>query len=173
MQRRSSPGHGKIVDALVGAASGLLASWLMEQAQARVLAHAGSAATLARERAAQGELEPATIRTAARAARLLGRPLPDDRRAAAGEFVHYATGAAFGALFGVAGRRVGVPALLGGALFGVAVWLLNDELVVPALGLAKAPWRYPPSTHAKALAAHLVYGATTGAGIRLADVALR
>jgi hypothetical protein len=37
---------------------------------------------------------------------------------------------------------------------------------VPALGFAKGPRAYPASTHAKALAAHLVYGAATAASFR-------
>lgn len=166
MRRRQAAPKQLLVDALVGAASGLAASWLMEQAQARIILPAGSPAAKAREQAAQGDLPPATVRTAERAAALLGRSIPEARKRAAGEVVHYATGAAFGALYGVAARRIGLPALLGGALYGAAVWLLNDEALVPALGLARRPWDYPASTHAKALAAHVVYGAATEAGFR-------
>jgi hypothetical protein len=172
MARRQAHGRGLFVDALVGAASGLVASWLMEQAQARVIADAGGPATRARERQASAGLDPATVQTAQRAARLVGRSIPEDRKGAAGEVVHYATGAAFGALYGVVAGRLGFSALLGGALFGAAVWLVNDEALVPALGLSRPPWDYPASAHAKALASHLVYGAATGAGVRLAGVTL-
>lgn len=165
MRGRQASGKRLLVDALVGAASGLVASWLMEQAQARVIGPAGGPATKAREAAAQGDLEPATVRTAERAAALLGRSIPDARKRLAGELVHYATGAAFGAVYGIAARRAGLPRW-GGALFGAAVWLLNDEALVPALGLARKPWDYPASTHAKALASHLVYGTATDAGFR-------
>ena len=161
-----------LVDALVGAASGLVASWVMEKAQVAVILPAGGQATRERERQAQGDLEPTTVRTAERAARAVGRSIPAEWKDAAGELVHYATGAAFGALYAIAARRVGLPALLSGALFGATVWLLNDELAVPALGLSRRPWDYPASTHAKALASHLVYGATTGAGVRLLDAAV-
>jgi hypothetical protein len=173
MARRRTAAGRVILDALGGAASGLVASWLMEQAQARVIGPAGSAETRERERQAQGGLDPATVRTAQLAARALGREIPADRKNAAGEVVHYGTGAAFGALFGIAARRLGVPALVGGALFGVAIWLANDEGVVPALGLSRRPWDYPASTHVKALASHLVYGTATGAGVRLLEATLR
>jgi putative membrane protein len=55
------------------------------------------------------------------------------------------------------------PATTAGAglPFGAAVWLFADEIVVPALGLSKPATEYPLSTHAYALASHLVYGVTT------------
>ena len=43
------------------------------------------------------------------------------------------------------------------------------ETLVPALGFSRKPWDYPASTHAKALASHLVYGAAMDAGFRLID----
>ncbi len=161
-----------VADALLGAASGLAASWLMEKAQGPIW-NAGGPETKRREQEAQGDLPPATIRAAERAARLAGRSIPEERKATAGEAVHYATGALFGALFGVLAPRVGLPALAAGALYGAAVWLVNDETLVPALGLSKRPWAYPASTHAKSLAAHVVYGAATDAGFRLAVSAVR
>src|SRR5438093_11529286 len=36
-----------------------------------------------------------------------------------------------------------------------------DNEIVPAIGLAEDPESYPPSTHAYALASHLVYGFVT------------
>src|SRR5215831_9326800 len=42
-----------------------------------------------------------------------------------------------------------------------AVWLIADEIIVPALGLSKPPTKYPLSTHASSIASHLVYGMTT------------
>ncbi len=160
-----------LVDALVGAASGLAASWVMAKAQPRIMS-AGGEATRRREKEAQGDLPPATVRAAERAAELVGRTVPDERKGTAGEAVHYATGALFGALFGVLAPRISTPALLAGVAYGAAVWLVNDETLVPALGLSNPPWGYPASTHAKSLAAHVVYGAATGAGFDLAHAAV-
>jgi putative membrane protein len=153
------------LDALLGALSGVAASWVMEKAQARIMS-LGSEETKAREKRAQGDMEPATYRTAEAVARLAGRSIPDARKQAAGELVHYATGAVWGAVFGALARRVPVPALAAGAAWGVIVWFASDELLVPALGFSRSPARYPPSTHAKGLASHLVYGAATDAGYR-------
>jgi putative membrane protein len=79
----------------------------------------------------------------------------------AGEIAHYAMGAASGAIYGVAAEMIPIVTVGQGIPFGAAVWLLADEGVVPAAGLSKAPTEYPLSTHAYALASHLVYGLTT------------
>jgi hypothetical protein len=154
------------VHALLGALSGIAASWVMEKAQARIMS-AGTAETKEREKRAQGDMEPATYRTAEAVAQLAGGSIPEERKQAAGELVHYATGAVWGALFGALAPRVPVPALAAGTAWGVIVWLASDELLAPALGFSRSPAQYPPSTHAKALASHLVYGAATDAGYRV------
>ncbi|HEX9400698.1 MAG TPA: DUF1440 domain-containing protein [Anaeromyxobacter sp.] len=151
-------------DGFAGAIAGLAASWVMEKAQARISA-AGSEETKARERRA--EREPATERLAEAAARAIGRSLDDRTRAIGGAIVHYGTGAAFGALFGIVAPRVATPALVAGAAYGLLVWLVNDEVLVPALGFSRGPTAYPASLHAKALASHVVYGAATDASFRV------
>lgn len=58
-----------------------------------------------------------------------------------------------------------------GAAFGAALFLVADEIAVPALGLSRKPTDYPLSFHLYGLASHLVYGVSTEAmrkGIRLA-----
>jgi len=47
-----------------------------------------------------------------------------------------------------------------GVPFGAAFWMVVDEGALPLLGLAKGPNAYPVSTHAYALASHLVFGLT-------------
>jgi putative membrane protein len=78
-----------------------------------------------------------------------------------GEIAHYAMGAASGAIYGVVAEVAPVAAVGQGIPFGAAVWLIADEAIVPAAGLSKGPAEYPISTHAYALASHLVYGLTT------------
>ncbi|HET7620219.1 MAG TPA: DUF1440 domain-containing protein [Vicinamibacterales bacterium] len=110
----------------------------------------------------QESSEPATNKAADAIASLVtGGEVPEQYKSAAGSVVHYAMGAATGALYGaIAERKDGVTAWAG-LPFGATVWLLADEIAVPAAGLAKGPTSYPPSTHAYALASHLVYGAAT------------
>ncbi len=92
---------------------------------------------------------------------LLGRRLgPRDRRRM-GTVLHYLFGGVSGALYGAAAERYPSVAAGRGAPFGAAVWLLADEISVPAAKLAKPPDEYPVSAHAQSLAAHVVFGATT------------
>lgn len=108
------------------------------------------AADDATERAAKAVAEP-----------LLGRSLTEGEQQVAGTVAHYAMGAGSGAIYGVAAERLPWVTAGAGLPFGASVWLVADEGIVPALGLAKAPTRYPASTHVYAAASHLVYGLAT------------
>lgn len=91
----------------------------------------------------------------------LDHELTEREKEAVGTAFHYAMGATSVALYGAVAEIV--PAVRGGAglPFGVAVWAIADEGIVPALGLSKTPTEYPISIHAYALASHLVFGLTT------------
>lgn len=169
--RRSSYGR----DAALGAAAGLFASWVMSLAYKPIMG-AGSEETRRREKEAAGGMPPATIRAAQVAAEAVGRPLPDDRgkQAIGGKLVHYAYGTAWGAGFALAARALAPRApLASGAAFGLLLWLLSDELLVPLFRFSRPPARYPPTSHAKGLAVHLVYGVATDAAWRLGRIGLR
>jgi hypothetical protein len=172
--RRRNGSRGVIVDAALGAASGLAASWVMSLLYKPIM-RAGDDETRRREKEAQAGMPPATIKAAEAAAKVVGSELPPDRKkqALGGKVVHYAYGTLWGAAFAVAARAVAprVP-LATGLAFGAALWLVSDELLVPLLRFSHAPARYPPSTHAKGLASHLVYGVATDAGWRLTRAAL-
>lgn len=159
--------RSRLSDAALGAVSGLFASWVMERAQSR-LARIGSEATRRREQAAlSASGRPATEKVADTTARLLGLKLLNRQRRIGGEIVHYATGAVWGAVFGAFSRELAAPAVVAGAAYGALLWLVEDEALTALLGLSLRPDAYPASIHAKALTAHLVYGATTAGTYRL------
>lgn len=88
------------------------------------------------------------------------RELTEREKDAAGTAFHYAMGATSGALYGAI-AEVAPGAMAGAGLpFGVAVWLVADEGLVPAAGLSKSPTEYPLSIHAYSFASHLVFGLT-------------
>jgi hypothetical protein len=164
---------GRVADAAIGAVSGLAASWLMSAAL-KPIGRAGSEETRRREREAQAGMPPATIRAAEAATAAVGQRLPEERKGLGGWIVHCAYGVAWGAAFAVTARALAPRApVASGLAFGAVLWLLSDEVLVPLLGLSRPPTRYPVSTHAKGLAAHLVYGVATDAGWRLGRAALR
>jgi putative membrane protein len=120
----------------------------------------------AEEREGQGA--DATVRAAAAISRgLLGHELSEKEEKIAGPVMHYAFGALTGGVYGALAEVAPAVTRGAGAPFGLAVWLAADEITIPALRLAKPPWEHPPMVHARALAAHLVYG-TAAEGFRRA-----
>ena len=107
------------------------------------------------------EQDDATVKTAkAISEKVFGHELQESEKKPAGAAVHYAFGAISGGLYGALAEVAPEVTTAAGVPFGAAFWLLADEVAVPLLGLSKGPTEYPPSTHAYALASHLVYGVT-------------
>ena len=162
---------------LRGMAAGLLAgaaaSWAMNQfQQLRPIQSPQSAGgpeqdepQQHKEQLHQNEEEPdenATVKTAQRISQqVLHRDLSPTEKQIAGPAVHYAYGSLVGALYGGLAELLPITSFGLGMPFGFALWLLGDEIAVPALGLGKKPTEYSPEVHADALAAHFMYGATT------------
>ena len=99
---------------------------------------------------------------------------PDDKTK---EFLSYATHWLFGLLqggtYGSLVRKLPGADVLGGLLFGTALWLFGDETAVPALGLQKGPTAVSPAQHVNRLGAHLAYGLGTAAVAQLLRRALK
>lgn len=91
---------------------------------------------------------------------LTGRELTDSEKDLGGIAFHYAFGASMGAVYGIASEVSPAVTVGAGIPYGALIWVGADEGVVPLIGLSKTPEKYPPSVHASALAAHLVYGLT-------------
>lgn len=145
-----------------GIAGGLFASFLMEQFQAFWTKAAKDFESGKKEE--KSDEEPATVKMAqAISEGLMRRKLSESKKPFAGEAVHYAMGAASGAIYGLAAEIIPLATVGDGLAFGASVWLAADEGIVPALGLAKSPRQTPPSAHVYAFASHLVYGLVTEA----------
>jgi hypothetical protein len=90
-------------------------------------------------------------------------PIDAGTKAAAGSIVHYAFGAAWGGLYGLARETTSVSPLG----FGALVWMASDNLLLPAFRLAAWPNKYSLKEHHYALQAHFVYGLSTAAAYAL------
>jgi uncharacterized membrane protein YagU involved in acid resistance len=114
------------------------------------------------QQSGEEDSDDATMKTAEKVSEVVfRRPLSKQEKKSAGPVVHYLFGGMMGALYGAAVEwdpqlRLGL-----GAPFGMALFAVADEAIVPALGLSKAPTEYPVSKHAYAAASHAVYGVTT------------
>jgi putative membrane protein len=171
--------HGRIArGVLAGMAGGLVASWTMDEFQALWSKAAKRLQENGKQRQpgqgeSQAEADDATMKAADKLSRnLLGYPLSAEAKKKAGPVLHYAFGAAMGAVYGVASELFPEVTRGFGTGFGAALFALADELAVPALGLSGKPADAPLSSHIYGLASHLVYGATAEGVRRLATAAL-
>ena len=160
---------------VVGLASGLIASWTMNQFQAAWTRIAEGtekshgAQSMQPSEGSEGnqgndtaEQDDATVETAKVISRnVFGHELQESEKEPAGAAVHYAFGTVTGGLYGAMAEVSPQVTMGAGVPFGAAFWLIADEVTVPLLGLSKGPTEYPVSTHAYSLASHLVYGLTT------------
>lgn len=158
---------------VAGLAGGLIASWTMNQFQAawtKLAENAEKPHGAQSMQPAEGskgdgqdthEQDDATVKAAnAISQGVFGHELQESEKKPAGAAVHYAFGTVTGGLYGALAEVAPQVTTATGVPFGAAFWLLADEVSVPLLGLSKGPGAYPLSTHAYALASHLVYGAT-------------
>ena len=76
---------------------------------------------------------------------------------------HFGYGAGCGALFGIVAPRHPAAAVASGIVFGLAVWAGSYIGWLPALGVRHHAKHDPPARSGLMIAAHVVYGATTGA----------
>jgi putative membrane protein len=139
---------------LAGAAAGLVGAWVMSKFQER------AESEKPHHQKSGDETAPAKAANSVAVA-VLDRPLANSEKAPAAVAAHYATGALSGAVYGAAAEILPVSCAGVGVPFGAVLWLIADEVAVPSLGLSKAPTQFPLSTHADALAAHMVFGVTT------------
>ena len=94
---------------------------------------------------------------------LLQRELKPDRAALTNNLVHWGTGLAWGAIYGIFAGSLPSPRLRYGLLFAPLVWA-SGYVALPAAGLyKKSIWEYEPKTLGKDLSAHLGYGMGTAA----------
>jgi len=93
---------------------------------------------------------------------LTGKEIPKKDKPIAGIGVHYGTSLICGVPYGVIAARRPKFGILGGALYGAAIWLFLDEIALRALNMAPDPESVSTSDHVKSLGAHLVFGSAIG-----------
>ena len=92
--------------------------------------------------------------------------LPDSDAALVNNVVHWAYGMLGGASCGVFMGSLRRPRVAHGLPFGASVWAAG-YVILPAAKLYKPVWEYDRVTLAKDLSAHLVYGLSTAAALRV------
>lgn len=154
---------------LAGAIGGLVGAWVMNGfiARARQMQQSvKSPEQKAREEAhalqqQSEESEDSTIKVADTVAWLAtGQHLSKEGKQKGGPIVHYAFGALMGGFYGALAELSDRATSGAGTGFGTGLFVAADEIMVPALGLAKPPAQQPASDQVTHWAAHMVYGGT-------------
>jgi uncharacterized membrane protein len=145
------PSRGLAAPALLGLAAGVVGTAAMTSAQVWLYGLTGA------------EASEAPREVGERILGALGVKVKKEQRPALNTAMHVLYGASWGKAFGLAlGRGERPPGPAQGLLFGANVWAVSLAML-PALGLADAPWRQPVAGLAQDLGFHLVYGFTTAA----------
>jgi len=148
----------KVWSIVAGAAGGVAAAFVMNQFQA-VWARAEKKLSPSSDKK---NGDDATVRTAAAISKtVFHHELTASEKRWAGPAVHYAFGGLVGAVYGAMASSNRMAVAGGGTGYGSAVWLLADEIGVPAAGLSGSPAKTPLRKHLQAWASHLVYGLVT------------
>lgn len=161
------PKRSALADAVIGAAAGVAASWVMGKATSYLYAHENKEAKQQEKEARDGKMAYGVA--AEKAAELAGIELSEEQRKTYGSAIHWALGVGAGAAYGAMRHRVPGVDWGRGIAFGVAFWLLVDEAGNTALGLTPPPQDFPWQAHTRGLAGHLVFGITTEAAFQLMD----
>ncbi|MBA3658623.1 MAG: hypothetical protein H0W67_03415 [Gemmatimonadales bacterium] len=113
------------------------------------------------------EIEP--IEVAKTEARNAGHPLSTGGQWAAGTAAHLAYSALWGAIYGVAQRRLRLPHLLHGVVFGEIIWALNYPRwgILPQRGILPPAGERSRTRALIPLGTHAVFGLATAALFQL------
>ena len=98
-----------------------------------------------------------------KAAALLGISLTEEQLNAAAAAAPYMVGISGGLLYVALRRVLHLNPIVAGLVAALALFLVVDEGLTPALGLSAPDRAYPLSTHLRGFLGHLAYGAAAAA----------
>jgi hypothetical protein len=102
-------------------------------------------------------------------ARMAGQELAEEERKKLEAALNLMLSMGAGAVYAPLRHRIPGVDLGHGLAFGVAFWLLVDEVGNTVLGLTPPPAEFPWQTHIRGLAGHVVFGLVTETVLELAN----
>jgi len=170
-REQSAPNNSPLATALMGAAAGAVAVWLMDRADWFMWNREDEATRAKTVAIRPGGEAPAGV-LASKIEKSIGAR-PTDRQHELVELaVHYAIGIGPAAMYALNRDKVPVSGATRGLLYGLGLFVLQDEALNAATGLSAKPQRYPWQAHARGLVAHLVYGLATEVSLNVMRRAL-
>lgn len=155
-------------DLLKGAVAGGLGVWVMDKV-GWYMWDREDRTKLDREIEARPHGRDVAHNMAHKLAGAVGVEMSDRQPHPAGMLVHYGLGILPGAMYAAARRRAPVVAAMSGAVYGFALWALNDEAAAPVMGVAGAPGEYPVQAHVRGLVSHVALGVATDVALDAMD----
>jgi len=154
------PQHSILVDIAVGLFAGLVATHVTNLTQGPLKRLTPDSVDRHEKKVRPGA--SSSLVAARKAAEALDVSLSQREEEQLGKAIHLATGIAWGPVYGLL-RRYGRLRPVGAALgSGIAMSLILDEGLVPALGLSAPSHHYLPHTRVRGVIAHLAYGVAVG-----------
>lgn len=157
-----------LADLARGAVAGAVGTWAMDKVTQWMWSREGADALEREMEARPGGLDPAHA-IANRVAGAMGKDLAPRQPHPAGSGVHYALGIVPGAVYGALRGRVGGVDALGGLLYGLGLFLFEDEGANALLGTSGKPTEYPWQAHVRGLVGHMVLGVATHATLEMME----
>jgi hypothetical protein len=152
-------GSGVAADLAKGAIAGAVGVWVMDRVDWFMVEH-GDQEAWRRTQAVRPNGKDPAHNMAGLAARAVGASPPPQPHPI-GIATHYAVGVAPAVAYAVTRRHLPGGILSRGLILGLGMFLVEDEIVNPIIGVAAPPQRYPLQAHARGLIAHLVLGVVT------------
>lgn len=157
---------------LIGAAAGAVGTWALDRADWRMWNNESAEARQQTTSVRPGGEPPAQV-LAGTIEKTFGLDASPEQHELAGDAIHYGLGIAPAVAYALYRDRLPGTGPARGALFGLGLFLAQDEGLNTLTGLGADPRRYPWQAHARGLVAHLVYGVVTELALDLADKGLK
>lgn len=180
-----STGRNTLANAAIGAVAGAVGVWVMDRVDWFMWSREAPE-TRRRTTAARPSGEPPAHVIATKLEKLTGadfqeaaevpsliedldtKRLAENRHHVVGTTVHYGIGVGPAIAYSLIQESLPLPGAARGAIYGLSLFLTQDEVANALTGLSSKPTQYPWQDHARGLVAHLVYGVVTDAVITLA-----
>jgi hypothetical protein len=165
-------GYGLVSKALMGAAAGAVGTWALDRTDWRMWKNESEDARR-QTNAVRPFGEPPAHVLVSKAEKALGIETTPEQHELAGVTVHYGIGIGPAVAYAIVRDKLPGRGPARGLLYGLGLFLLQDEAVNAVSGVGAKPNRYPWQAHARGVVSHLVYGVVTEMALNRMDRALR
>lgn len=157
---------GPLATGLMGAAAGAVGVWLLDRVDWFMWNREDQASRAQTVAVRPGGEAPAGVLASA-IEKLIGAQPTDDQHQLTETAVHYTIGVGPAVIYALTRDKLPVSGPTRGLLYGLVLFLVQDEALNAVTGLSAKPQRYPWQPHARGLVAHLVYGLATEVSLNL------